>query len=83
MSRAPQTPEDPPTQDPWKAFGYITAGVIIYGLIGFGLDSWFGTHFIVAIGIIIGAVLGIYMTWARFLGPIGPEPHDTTDDLSK
>lgn len=82
MSQMPTTDQDPPSQDPWRAFGYITAGVITYGLIGFGLDRWFGTHFIVAIGIITGAALGIYMTWARYVKPRppidpAPTPHDS------
>lgn len=52
--------------DPWLAFGYIVSGVFLYGLIGWGLDRWLGTSFLVAIGIILGAGFGIYMTWARF-----------------
>lgn len=55
-----------PSGDPWRAFGYITAGVMVYGLVGWGLDRWLGTSFLVAIGILVGAGLGIYMTYARF-----------------
>ena len=47
-------------QDPWAAFGRIGGGVIVYGLIGFGLDRWWGTTFMVGIGIVVGALLGIY-----------------------
>lgn len=60
---------DTPRGDPWNAFGYVVAGVLSYGLIGFGLDRWWGTDFMVAVGIIVGAVLGLYMTWARFKAP--------------
>jgi ATP synthase protein I len=56
---------DGPAQDPWRAFGYITAGVALYGAIGFALDWWLGTRFLVAIGIIAGAGFGVYQTWAR------------------
>ena len=63
-----QTP-DGPQGDPWHAFGYIVAGVFVYGAIGWGLDRWLGTTYIVAIGILVGAVFGIYMTWARFRQP--------------
>ena len=68
---APQTPppagtEDGPKGDPWHAFGYIVSGVAVYGLIGWLLDRWLGTQFLVAIGILAGAGLGIYMTYARF-----------------
>jgi ATP synthase protein I len=52
--------------DPWHAFGYLVAGVGVYGLIGWALDRWLGTTFLVVIGILFGAGLGIFMTWARF-----------------
>ena len=42
------------------------AGVGVYGLIGWALDRWLGTSFLVVIGILFGAGLGIFMTWARF-----------------
>ncbi|WP_206050843.1 AtpZ/AtpI family protein [Nocardioides speluncae] len=38
----------------------------VYGLIGWLLDRWLDTTFLVAVGILVGAVLGIYLTWARF-----------------
>jgi disulfide bond formation protein DsbB len=57
-------PDDSPRRDPWRSFGYLVAGVAFYGAIGAGLDWWLGTRFLVAVGIIIGAGLGIYMTWA-------------------
>ncbi|MET1060420.1 MAG: AtpZ/AtpI family protein [Nocardioides sp.] len=52
--------------DPWHAFGYLVAGVGVYGLIGWALDQWLDTTFLVVIGILFGAGLGIFMTWARF-----------------
>lgn len=62
----PPTGEDRPKGDPWHAFGYIVAGVGFYGLLGWLADLWIGTSFLVAIGILAGAGLGIYMTFARF-----------------
>ena len=61
----PKSPSEP-TADPWLAFGYIVSGVFVYGLIGWGLDSWLGTSFLVAVGILLGAGFGLYMTFARF-----------------
>ena len=60
------SPDDSPKGDPWNAFGYIVSGVAVYGLVGWALDRWLGTDFLVAIGILIGAGFGIYMTYARF-----------------
>lgn len=62
----PASGEDRPKGDPWHAFGYIVAGVAFYGLLGWLADRWIGTSFLVAIGILAGAGLGIYMTFARF-----------------
>lgn len=60
------TPERGPQGDPWHAFGYVVSGVAVYGLVGWGADQWLGTSFLVAIGILFGAVLGIYLTISRF-----------------
>ena len=52
--------------DPWHAFGYLVSGVAFYGFLGWLADRWLGTSFLVAIGILVGAVLGVFMTWSRF-----------------
>lgn len=57
---------DSPKGDPWHAFGYLVSGVAMYGVLGWLADRWLGTSFLVAIGILIGAGLGLYMTFARF-----------------
>ncbi|GAA0972964.1 hypothetical protein ENKNEFLB_01850 [Nocardioides aquaticus] len=60
------TSERGPQGDPWHAFGYVVSGVAVYGLVGWWADQWLGTSFLVAIGILFGAVLGIYLTISRF-----------------
>jgi hypothetical protein len=52
--------------DAWHAFGYPVSGVVVYGLIGWVLDRWLGTSFLVVVGIVLGAAFGMYLTWARF-----------------
>ena len=70
MARQTPPPADPvddtPQGDPWHAFGYVVSGVVVYGVVGWLLDRWLGTTFLVALGILAGAGLGIYMTYARF-----------------
>jgi len=66
QSPPPASPDDRPQGDPWHAFGYVVSGVAVYGLLGWLADRWLGTEFLVAIGILIGAGFGIYMTFARF-----------------
>jgi ATP synthase protein I len=65
MASPPTPPGSRPRPDPWHAFGYLVAGVAFYGLIGFGLDQWLGTSWLVAVGVVLGAVLGLYLTWKR------------------
>jgi ATP synthase protein I len=67
----PQNPSstsqhDSPKGDPWHAFGYLVAGVGMYGFLGWLADRWLGTQFLVVLGILGGAALGLYMTFARF-----------------
>lgn len=73
----PAAPDDIPPGDPWLAFGYLVSGVLLYGLIGWGLDRWLNTSFLVVIGILVGAGLGMFMTWRRFRAPV-PDRNDKT-----
>ena len=58
--------EESSAGDPWHAFGYLVAGVGMYGFLGWLADRWLGTSFLVVLGILLGAGLGLYMTFARF-----------------
>lgn len=72
QKRASASGGEPPKQamgDPWQGFGYVVSGVALYGFLGWLLDRWWGTTFMVAIGILAGAGLGIYMTFGRFGRP--------------
>ena len=64
-----RTPRDTPQGDPWHAFGSLVSGVFVYGLLGWLLDRWWDTSFMVVVGILVGAGFGIYMTFARFNRP--------------
>lgn len=82
---AEQDPPHPqtPIGDPWHAFGYLVSGVAFYGVIGWLADRWLGTTFLVGVGILVGAGLGIYMTWSRFKQPpenVRPTSTKTTQE---
>jgi len=47
--------------DPWSALGYLIAGVAFYGLIGWGLGVWLHASYLAAVGIVVGAGLGLYL----------------------
>jgi ATP synthase protein I len=83
----PASSEEGPSGDPWHAFGYIVSGVGVYGLVGWLTDQLLGTSFVVAVGILLGAGFGIYLTFARFNTavpqhseePPGSTPTDPSD----
>jgi len=63
----------------------------MYGLLGWALDWWLGTSWLVVVGILVGAGFGIYMTWARFnkpwsdldTTPAGPETGPPTGNAER
>lgn len=67
---APDPPSEKPKEksqgDPWHAHGYLVSGVFLYGFLGWLADRWLGTSFLVAIGVLLGAGLGLYLTIKRF-----------------
>lgn len=71
------TPSVAPAGDPWHAFGYIVSGVLLYGFLGWAADRWLGTSWLVGVGILAGAAMGVYMTWARFNGAHASTRADT------
>jgi ATP synthase protein I len=58
--------DDTPSGDAWHAFGYLVSGVFFYGGLGWLADRWWGTSYLVAIGVLLGAGFGLYMTFVRF-----------------
>lgn len=69
-----------PSGDPWHAFGYLVAGVAFYGVLGWLADRWLGTDFLVAVGIVLGACLGLYLTIVRFTRAEAPAPRQDRVD---
>jgi hypothetical protein len=76
QQKPPSTgPDEFPSGDPWLAFGYLVSGVLLYGLLGWLLDRWLGTSFLVVVGILFGITLGMLMTWWRFRAvPVAENP---------
>jgi F0F1-type ATP synthase assembly protein I len=50
----------------WSIIGTFVAGVLAWGLIGWALDRWLGTSFLVAIGIMVGAAGAFYLIIKRY-----------------
>lgn len=67
MTRETSSPEpEEGSGDPWAAFGYLVAGVAVYGLIGWGLGRWLHAPYLTPIGILVGAAMGLYLVFARY-----------------
>lgn len=49
-----------------KITGYLLAGPLVYGLVGWGLDHWWGTSFLLPVGIVGGLALSLYLIWFRY-----------------
>ena len=70
------TPPERPADEPetrgasqgWAAVSYLIGGIVVWGGIGWAVDSWFlhtdGLAF--GIGCLLGAAGGVYLTVRRF-----------------
>ena len=52
----------------WSIIGTLVAGVLAWGGIGWLLDRWLGTSFLVAVGIIVGMAGAFYLIIKRYGG---------------
>src|SRR5687768_5468533 len=49
-----------------RVLSYLISGVLLYGLLGWLGDHYFGTKFLLPIGIVVGAAFGVYVIIRRF-----------------
>lgn len=52
-----------------SAVAYLLAGPLAFGGIGFGLDRLLDTWFFLALGVLVGMALSIYVIWLRYGTP--------------
>jgi F0F1-type ATP synthase assembly protein I len=50
----------------WRSVAYLISGPLVYGGIGYLLDRWLGTTWIVGVGIVGGMALSLYLIWFRY-----------------
>ncbi|MBM3703992.1 MAG: hypothetical protein FJW54_02845 [Actinobacteria bacterium] len=50
----------------WSILGYLISGQIVWGGIGWLIDRWLGTSFVVLIGLLVGMGSSIYLVWLRY-----------------
>jgi ATP synthase protein I len=49
-----------------RVLSYLISGVAVYGLLGWLGDHYLGTGFLLPVGIILGAALGVFVIIRRF-----------------
>jgi len=52
----------------WSIIGTLVVGVLAWGGIGWLLDRWLGTEYLVAVGIIVGMAGAFYLIIKRYGG---------------
>ena len=52
----------------WSIIGTLIAGVLAWGGIGWLVDRWLGTDYLVAVGIVVGAAGAFYLIIKRHGG---------------
>jgi F0F1-type ATP synthase assembly protein I len=52
----------------WSIIGTLVAGVLAWGGIGWLLDRWLGTRFLVAVGVVVGMAGAFYLIIKRYGG---------------
>lgn len=74
--RSPGNPSDPDARgrfgeagynDGIAVFSYIVGGIIVWSLIGWGLDNLLGSRWLVLAGGLLGAVGGFYLSYKHNL----------------
>lgn len=66
----------------WAVMTTLIGGFVLWGAIGGALDHWFGTHFLLPVGLIVGMALGIYAVVARH-GGFSPAPSTGTPAVDR
>ena len=49
-----------------RVLSYLISGVAVYGLLGWLGDHYLGTSFLLPVGIVLGAALGVFVIIRRF-----------------
>lgn len=67
----PASPGGPPSSSreadqAWRSFAYLLSGPLLYGGLGWLLDSWLDTVFLLPVGLVFGMALSVYLIWFRY-----------------
>jgi F0F1-type ATP synthase assembly protein I len=50
----------------WSVPSYLLSGILVWGGLGWLLDRWTGVYAFIPIGVILGAVLAVYLVYLKY-----------------
>jgi F0F1-type ATP synthase assembly protein I len=57
----------PPPGDAWNALSFLLTGFLLFGGIGWGLDTLLGTRWFLPIGLLVGGAASVYLVYVRYV----------------
>lgn len=61
----------------WAVTGTLISGMAVWGGVGWLLDRWLGTVFLLPVGVVLGVTVAIYVVVKKF-GALDPVPGQRT-----
>lgn len=65
--RRPGEGRTPPPGDAWNVLSFLLSGFLLFGGIGWGLDTLFGTRWLLPIGLLAGGAAAVYLVYVRYV----------------
>lgn len=50
----------------WNTVAYLISGPVVFGGIGWALDRWLHTGFLIILGLLGGMAMSLYLVWFRY-----------------
>lgn len=57
----------PPPSDAWNALSYLLSGLLLFGGLGWGLDTLLGTKWFLPVGLLAGGAASLYLIYIRYV----------------
>ena len=57
----------PPPGDAWNALSFLLTGILLFGGIGWGLDTVFDTRWCTPVGLLAGGAAAVYLIYIRYV----------------
>ena len=57
----------PSPGDAWNALSFLLTGILLFGGIGWGLDTLFDTRWCTPVGLLAGGTAALYLIYIRYV----------------